>query len=752
MAELQEVYRALKKADEAGNEEDARRLAAYARQLRQQQPSGEPTTIEQGAEAAGGLLSRAGQAVRSGAEYVADLYTGPEGLPDLPEFDPPRPVTLENLGQSGKTAAGLLASTTPEQERDIIAANYPGAEITPVQAQGDERTYYMVDYTDPDTGERTRGYVNAPGLSFRDVTRTLGQGAAYGLAAGRGGAGQGLARAFAGQGARAAGTSLALDAAAEQAGSEQGLSPTRAAVAGVTAGLFNSLAPRAARLWRQILGRTKYFNSRTGQLTAEGAEAARKAGLDPDEMAPALRQTFARYAEDAGDPEVAARLARTGEFGIRGTRGQITKDYRQLNLEERMARGLEGDATRNVMRDFRQGQTDDIARAAEGFQRQFGGGAPRGREAEAGRAIQEGLSRRAEGLMGQVDEAYEAVRAGGDAGVGARALDTLDDSLRSFQQVREVDPSLTPATTRALQRLSGLRDALDDGVLDYKKIETQRRVLNQLSGASANPTDRANVNALKATLDDWLDDSIDEGLMTGNPEVIQQLKQARGLRAQYGRLFEGRRGDKAGEIVQKITTKAETPEQAVNYLFGRGALGNKAEAAAAAKRIKEIAGPDSDEWGAMRELAWMRMTRDARGEIQSPKKIVNAFNESMTRNSSLMKELFSEPEISRMRQFTKALEDIQTDPTNPSGTAFALESALRYSLRRFGQRESFTKGNVGRGAILQALSRVPFSPAQTFGRERLAERAVSNIPLPRPSTTPAGRAIGGAVTSGVTQQ
>ncbi len=708
----------------------------------------QPEPIEEGrlgraVSFAGDLARQAGGAIGSGASALYETARGPEGLPDLPEFDQP----AETFGQTARFAGGMLAAMTPEQEVDILKANYPDLNVEQVERDG--RTFNIVRYKNPETGETQGAWLNQPGLSPLDIRRFLAQAATFGLTAGKGSAVSGILARMAGQGARAGATSVGLDLLAEEAGSQQGVSVPRALFAAGGAAVFEGLAPAAVTAWRRILGRSKNFNFKTGQLTDEGIDTARKAGLDPADMTQRMQRAFARNIDEAMDPQMAARIARTQEFDIPGTRGQITKDYRALNLEDRMRRGLEGDMPLNLIRAQDDLQRTRIGQAAERLQTGLTGRAVLAREAEPASILQEGLRQESARRLAQVDRAYTAFRAGEPAYIRKAASKTLRDMVDDRIADFDVTPELTPAATRALKHVD---DLVDNPSPDLRAFERTRKMIGRNIGQATNPDDAASARAIKNTLDNWLDDALDQGLLDGDPSVLSQLKQARGLRAEYGRLFEKglkKKPDVAGDIMQKIVTKAETPEQTVNFLFGRSALGQKKEAAIAAKRIKEIFGSDADEWNAVRELGFLRLTRDKAGNIVSPKKFAKAFDEAMMQDRSLMTELYSAPELRQMARFKKALMDIQADPTNPSGTAFGIENAFRYLLRRSGQRELFTQGNIVGGAALQAAARLPVGAIQGPAREMLARRAITQLPRPRPiAQGPAARAIRGGMAAG----
>lgn len=850
--QLERLSEALKRADEAGNEEDARKIAQAIQQLRSQgaasgaQQSGESETQQ------GSLLGRAADFVTGIPGAVAEAARGPEGLPDLPEFDAPAPST----GKTIKAAAGLMASASPEQQRDIIASNYPGAEIESVEADG--KQYQIVNWTDPE-GETHRGYINAPGFSTRDATQLAGQALAF-TPAGRVGRGlSAVQRAL--RAAPAAGaTSAALDVGAGQAGSEQGVSLQRAGITGLVGGGAEFLAPAAGAVWRTMRGRSQFFNNRTGRLTAEGRRHAEQAGLSADDISDLdshSQRTFARFLESGIDPEAGMRVARTAEFQIPVTRGQATRSGSQLTTEERIQAGALGETSQGRLAQFGEQQQEAIEQAAGGIQQRLGGAAAR--EAEAGETVMTGVRRVADDLRQKIDEAYEGVRGQTRRNTGIpfdestiKAGDPLRESdvvievdprqiserltpntffPRSADELREMSrgqgvrgnearqmlsrrgeletfvdeggraslpeisingrgqvdfgngrnrfllasergatsipvavskeeadrftqagltvnrgfaiapeaaeqlparissaledfdltPDLTPAAVRAVDVVGEMTDAVAKG--EGARFETFRRRLGGLIGSAKNKTDRNAATRVKRAFDDWLDDSVEQGLFEGNPETLSMLKEARSLRSQYGRQFEALDNtDTAGKIMQNIVEKADSPEQVVNYIFGQSALGRKGASTSAVQRIKQAVGEDSETWDAIREMAWLRLSRNRQGDFVGGKLFKRNFNDLKNRNKSLMDSLFKPDEQRLMSRFAQAVDVTSPPRQNPSGTAASLENAIRYTLRRFGQRESFTKGNVGKGTILNFMARM---------RLPMAGRALGGSPAGR---------------------
>lgn len=723
------LYEALRNAHEAGDEAAARRLAEYIQSLGDEpQPERRQGEVERFARSAIGTI---GDKVVEGAKWARDAFVGPSDLPDLPEFDAPAPSAMG----TSKTALGLLTSNDPAAHVDILRKNYPGIQFQQARSEENGEDYLIAFWTD-ENGQEHKGYVNAPGFSGRDASALTAQALAY-LPAARFGQGAGLItgaakRAVPGlvsrigrTAAATAATRAGLDAAAGPLGSDQGINWPEVAVTGAAGGAAEVAAPIVSGTYRALRGNPL---RRGPGLSRQGERQAAGVGLNTSEMPPEALQEFARVAE-GGSVAPAGRAAELTEFGIPASRGQVTQSYQQLNLEDRMRRGLLGAEPESIMKGLDQRQADAIAAGADRVQ-----GKLQPRKSvdvpEAQSRFLSGVTKAERAADKKVDDAYTAMRGMDHAGVPTPDKATLMGRFNAALEAKDrfADATLTPATMRALRELEERLGAGGGVTLD--DFEKARRVLITTRKVAPNPTDRANVDILKGALDDWLDETVDAGLMSGDPAIIEALKKARHARTEYGRLFAAKdANDAAGKIVEKIIDKAETPEMAMNYVFGQGSLAGRAEATGAVKRLKKILGEDSDAWNALREAAWSRLTRDSRGRVRSPTMLQKEWDEFNLRNRSLRDALFSEEEIAMMNRYRRAVSLTDRPPTNSSQTAFAIESALRQMLRGFGARQRL-QGDFATGTMLNFISRLPMNPLGLgdWARRRAAAQAVERLP------------------------
>lgn len=737
MDEIERAQLALKRAHEAGDVETARKIVQSLKTIQPGNEGDRVVAMALGEEPEGpGMLSRAGTAIKGAASAAYRAAKGPSDLPSLPEFNTDR--AIRGFVPKLRTSAGLLLAAEPEGQANVIRENLPGVRMFPVRSSETGQEYQIADYTDPETGERQRGYVNAPGLSPLDVTQFAAQAALYSPAARATG---GVAKRIAQVAGKSGATSAGIDIGADLLGADQGVSPQRAAMAAAGGGIFEGLSPIVAAGWRRIFADRTNYNPWTGELTEKGNDMARRAGLDVNAMDAQMKRLFGDYADTGADLEILRRTMDAREFGIRQSRAQQTGDFTLANEEDRMARGLLGPEPMRIVRDFRRGQEADIASAQGGIAGRLSG---RDIEGEpAAETVRRGLVSREETARRGVDEAYEAARAAGQVEFSPQATQNISARMRDALADREVDRRLTPATAKALLRIDEKLGG--DVPRSLKEFESTRRVINSLYDAAANPADRANVQILKKQLDGWLEETVDQSLFMGDEAAIAALKKARGTAAEYHRLFSARgRGDKAGAMIEKII-QAETPEQTANYILGASEIGRNPELTVALRRLKQAVGDDSEAFGAVREMVWDKLSKAPTGKPLSADVFDKRLNTALSSNRSVMNEMFSPEEINMMRRYARALKATKVEATNPSKSAFSIEAAIRTGLQRVGQRESFTKRNVPKGMGYRMAARLPLNVVGTsdWAKRMAASRAIEPIP-PAPRRVPAFTATGAA--------
>jgi len=651
-------------------------------------------------------------------EWMRDIISGDERREfDIPELQAKR----GSPEQRAKMLLGYLSSADPKQIADIAVKTLPGATQRLDKFENPVVTFEDKDY-----------YVNAPGASFADLVGMIGQTAAYFPAA----KWAGLAKTVLGGmfkiATTSAATSAALDVVSGELGGEQPISGERALVAAGAGALFQGLAPAAVKLWRRFFSKPLYYNSKTGELTPKGRRAAVAAGFNPDDMGDDLSQVFAAKMKIAADPEEAAALSAGQEFGIPMTRAQATADAQQIAREQATAAGFRGEESGRMMRDFADAQQTAMQRARGEVQARLAGGEPSISPSTAigdtGRIVGEGLKGRAATARLGIDEAYEATREF-KAHFTGNSLSGLLRNIKKELTHIDIHPESTPNAIRALKRLSRLNKNISKvaksrqpgpfgqgpipsrilSPVHLREFESARSRIGNLIGSAKNRTDKRALVRIKSELDKWLDDAVDNALFAGDDAALALLKKARAARREYGVKYEPRgRGDAAGKTIQKIIHEEQSPEQIVNWVFGKGKLGAKAESSLVAQRLKDIYGADGSEWNAIREMAWVRLTRELGEKGFSPTKYISNLKRALEENDTLMKVLFDMDEIKLFQRLATEVKRTVAADTAPVArkALHSFESLFRELAGRIGTQRVFA-GDPAGALTFFVLKRIP---------------------------------------------
>lgn len=631
-ATVQELSQALKRADEQGNTEDARRLANTLRM------------VQRGPE-------------RQTGQDIPEIGS----MTDFGESAPP--------GASPRIGLGMFTTPDPESRKDIIREAIPGTEFTE-----DEEGNTVIELPDG-----RQAYMNKPGFSQQDFADFASDVVKFLPSARFAAGGKSLlgigTRAFAG----GAATSVGEDVAAIPQGSEQGIQPRKAAVTGAVdiagegAGRALSATGRAlAPVFRRAFGRRTGDIMDNGQLSQSARRAVERAGMDPDAVTPEMAREAVRAVRQGVPDENVAGVAAARRFDVPLTRGEQTGDFQQLAREEDLAGRT--DEAGEIVRQGRQRRSRRAAEAAGEVEETLGGGQPPLRtDAEGGARIRGNVQPEAERLMGDIDTAFENAR-GRNASLTREGLDRMSNAAETLREDPDilVDEELTPATVRALNEIDGLAGGGSTGKT-IQQIETTRRRINQLQDAAKNNTDRRGVTKVKRQFDAYLDDAFDNALFSGDQEALDALKNARQLRAEYGRRFQegggrnrsGRRiADPGGKAVQSIVENNPTDEQVVNMVFGRSRVFNPDNAAKTIDALREAAGDREALDRTLKQLTFRRITKDAVEDGQfRPQKFVTAYNRIKKENPTVFNKVFSENERRALDEF----RDIAQRQIKPEG-------------------------------------------------------------------------------------
>jgi hypothetical protein len=601
----------------------------------------------------------------------------------------------EGLGtfQKIKIAAGMLATPEEKSQAEIIKSTIPGVKV-----EKDKFGNFTIEFgKETPELEGQRFSVNPAGLDMSDVFQVIAEIGKFipaGKFAQRGGTTVSrFLRAIFGESI----TQAASEGASATLGAKVDITDAaiRTGIAGLGGGISQSVTDKLIPFLRTTFRTKRFFKD--GRLTEQGIDAARKAGIDPDIADEAFSTIFAKkLARQGGRPSEAEARAAAGEafgevFGTPLTRGQVTGDVTQRTGEE-IARNIE--PTREALKTFDEGQARAIESARQGIQARLGSTEARSVVEGVGVGL-DALDAGRKKLVGKIDDAFEIARSKESYFTG-KSMRDLGRAAGVIAKEFPSDVLLTPrarAVLKEINRLSKKANRLGRGkrnkMLSIEDFDLTRRRISKTIGGATDPADKHLSITLKDAYDDWLDDAIRQELFVGDSDAMDALKFARGKRRELTLKYAARNSnDEAGKIIENAIRIDATPEQAANAFLGANRLGGKATSAKVVGRLKETLGVDSNEFGSIKEAAFLKLTQD-----RSPGQIATEIPRFFRDSPSLAKELFSADETTLIKQYGELMKIVAPDKNtlNPSRTAFtnkaivsrAVSDTLRVAQQKF---------------------------------------------------------------------
>ena len=666
----------------------------------------------------------------------------------------------ENFGKYWKIVAGAALTSDDEAQGNIVK-NALGDRF--IGLEKDAHGAVIVNYRGAN-GLPQKAYVNRPGLEGEDVRDFVGQAAPYMLMGRMAGAvmpGNGLFG-MAGQGLGAGSVSLLQDTGAFLLGSEKAPDPTKAGVVGtLTAGL-HGLAPIAGSLWRKLVTEPGLFNRSAGTLTPRGVEAAKAAGLNPADLPEDIAAQFAKEYARTGSGPVAGQTVAGREFGIQGTRGQITKRPDYLANEEAMRRNILGDPAREIITRHDQAQRQAISDAVMGdgpksiaariAPSRGSGNVP---PVAIGENIQGGLQAARETAKKIEKEAWDKV---GPTYATEDALNLLPRQIA--QEIGDLAPlaaekPVTPVSNVMLDMLRKFRkgDPLQTadeflGEATVPEIDALRRSLLKMM-SKAEGSDKDVAGRVYGGFNKWIKEAEDQALLIGDAGTFEAMRAARDATSGWRSIFSERdfRGvsEPGRRLVQNIMDKTDSPEGIVRQLFGTtpqadikpGAI----EAVRLIKRGVQTYLPEDQAKAVVDDLKlgyWLNLTKDPAGNVRTPTMLAKNIDQAMQKQQSAMRELFDPAEIALMRRFSYAMKQIAYKDPNPSGTSYNVAQFTKNAGQALLRLLAVQEGPLAK-VMSMALGSTPI--INQIGRVSAQSAVNPRIPSLNPAVAPIGAAV-----------
>jgi len=380
----------------------------------------------------------------------------------------------------------------------------------------------------------------------------------------------------------------------------------------------------------------------------------------------------------APSPEDLELLTLSKQFDIPATYGELSQNPQSLLKEEAALKGRLGNTNQKNLSEFKDLQQERLSDAASNLKNQIGSGDIQNRGEAAREAItnlqNEALKER--GKYGKIyDEAKQNLSTISKVDFGEFGKQ-LENSLLEDVLTRDN----VPKAFGEIDALEKIFTHTKQNDINIKQLEAWRQGLNQTYKSALNAGDEKTgfaLNKVKKQFDDFLDNSIESALATGDQIALDKFKEGRKLTAEWYKKY-GSDGSKnfGKKFIEDVVTRARvgdeslTDEMLVNKIFGTSELGFKPESAIIVKELKKVL--PAEDFNKIKLEAAQKILSPLITENPSAAKYKTNLTKLIGSNVTLTKELFSPQEIKQLTDLSKIGESIFTRKkslVNPSGTA-----------------------------------------------------------------------------------
>lgn len=455
------------------------------------------------------------------------------------------------------------------------------------------------------------------------------------------------------------------------------------------------------------------------------------------------------------------------------TQGQTTGDFDTIMREQAALRGGMGQDAQQIAREFFDNQTSAVGQAQDNIRSLLGnrrGTVFAETPQDAGAMVQEAVRKKAADSKAAYDRLYDDFgKMPGDfetssfSNIGGSIRNRLSNNANPVI----VDEVTTPVAARALRDID---EALGGAVptnqasplyprtpmgetFSIQDFDQARKRLNTFYGQIGNgPTaaaDRRALGQIINALDDHAEQVLTTPLFSGDETAYATLRAARAKFAEHKRTFTSRgAGDDAGQAIEKIIGRfdgqAATPNEVANFLYGATNVGAKGQSVRVAQRLKNMLGNDSEEWFAVRQGLWSKLTEPAEGMTAwGPQKVSERIFKFLNGDGQVLSQvLFSPEERKFMSQFATTLKQLvpPTGSVNHSNTAPVLMKIAKGSMDGLAAIGGFSLGGP-LGAMLGVGTNAGIKAASDAARTRQITRLLYAEPR-----GPAGTGVRDATT------
>lgn len=535
--------------------------------------------------------------------------------------------------------------------------------------------------------------------------------------------------------------------------------PAAAEMLGMTGSSLPTMAAKGALSGAALSG---------GDAALRGEDIGRAAftGGAIGAVAPYAGAAIGKAAQGIKDAVTPVRRAPMNAKNVAGTsvpisQGQLTGDFDTIMREQAALRGGFGQDAQQTARGFFDNQKTAVDQASDNIRSMMGnrhGTVFAETPQDAGAMVSEAIQRKARDAKATYQRGYQDFgKMTGD--FESSAFDGLSRSIRNKLSQRAepiiVDEVTTPVSSLALQDIEktlggamptnralplGAKTLIGDSFSIQDMDQARKRLTTMYSQiGNASPTAASDKRALRniiGAFDDHVEQALLSPLFTGDEAAYATLKAARKSYADYARNFRPQGpGDDVGTAIQKIIGRYDgqpaTPNEVANFLYGSTNVGAKGQSVRVAQRLKSMLGDDSEEWFAVRQGLWSKLTDPPAGMTDwGPQKVSERIFKFLNGDGQMLSHvLFAPDERKFMSQFGSVLKQLvpPTGSVNHSNTAPVLMKIAKGSMDGLAALGGFSLGGP-LGAMLGVGTNAAIKTAQEAARNKQIARLLYEAP------------------------
>jgi hypothetical protein len=711
------------------------------------------------AEGAGSLLSKAG-------EYTGEMVKaaiGQNEFTDLPEARSWLSHQIENRDISGderrryrRASIGLLTSFGDDQERKAIKNEFPGARF-----KEDKYGNTIVSI-----GSETIA-LNKGGWSVQDTQQMATLGVIVGVVTSPVAR---LGKAVANTTGRIIGTisggvlgEHVADVAGRGARGEDfnvtQINLGKAMAVGGTILAFEITVPLLGHVLKKVYGGvTKNGYMKRGRLTPKGRDVLKKSGINVDGM---TQEQTDRLVEASrrfdGDPSAGVRQSEAESMLVPTTLSPAQAGRRNSDLmfESEGKKGTHGKEIEDRLMTQQRQQQEDLAGNVPANQAALTGGTVRN-AGEGSAEVQAALNWKLEKFKRAVDYIYEKAK-----GFEAHAPRQLGDDVATRMRQTLAEENLSLTSNEGINTLASKFYQLVDAktlpvnrpgftastrsvkpeTISINKMETWRQTVSQAKRDTKDLGKQRILGNMLRDYDEIIEGELKDAMLSGSDVALDMWRKARSVRRLQAKFF----GE--DDVVNTLTTRLSDgsgrlkhhPDQAVNYIFGRAALGKSPTLARDLDKLKLVLGENSAEWQAIREEGFLRLFKTAKAGNFNSKTYNNALDGAMKDAPTVMRTLYSPEELARFQTLGYVAKNI-SEGMNVVGNTQASNTAS--GVAQFVNKMVAGSGFAGRAidAVLRQFLEKTIKSANNRRANAAASGRLDGMPMRRPAPGVSGAA------------